>query len=115
MNDIEKSFYLEVRDAIRNFSQYTVDDMKGSKELEHSEVKKELEEIRKLNLSDHDLENLKKVIEDAIKGAVHSIFVTLDGGTALSDKGKALELIDRKTGKPLTEGALHENFMDIFD
>jgi hypothetical protein len=115
MNDLEKKFYLEVKDAIKHFAQYAIDDIKGAKDTELSAVKKELEEIRKLNLSDNDLKNLQKIVEDAIIGAVHSIFVSIDGGTALSDEGKALELTDKKTGEPLTTGALHENFMDVFD
>jgi hypothetical protein len=115
MNDLEKKFYLEVKDAIKHFAQYTIEDIKGSKDTEFSAVKKELEEIRKLNLSDSDLGNLQKIIEDVISGTVHSIFVSIDGGTAISDEGKALELIDKKAGNPITQGALHENFMDVFD
>ncbi len=115
MNETEKKFYLEVKDAIQNFAQYTIDEIKGKGEIDHSEVKKELQEISRLNLSDFDLKNLQRIIEDSITGAVHSIFVSIDGGTGLSSEGKALELIDLKTGKSVTEGALHENFMDVFD
>jgi hypothetical protein len=115
MNEVEKKFYEEVRDAIKRFAQYTIDEIKGADDVEYSEAKKEIEEIRKLNLSDKDLMNFQKIIEDSAKGAVHSIFVSIDGGTALSNNGKALEMIDRKTSKPLTEGALHENFLSVFE
>jgi len=115
--NIEKKFYLEVKDAIKKFSQYAIDGIKNKTDIEFSDVKLDYEKIRELNLSDKDLHSLQRIIEDSIIGTIHSIFVSIDGGTALSgEKGageKALELIDRQTGKPLTDGALHENFMDV--
>ena len=115
MEKLEKQFYEEIKSDIKDFSGYVIERIKKEKGTENSAVKEEYEKIQKLNLSDKDLESLKKIIEDAIIGAVHSLFVSIDGGTALSDEGKALDLIDRKTGKPVTEGALHENFMDVFN
>lgn len=115
MDETEKGFYEEVRSAIEHFAKSTIDDIKGSEEIKHSEIKTELEMFRKLSLSNEALENLRKIIIDSSIGAVHSIFVSIDGGTALSNQGKALELINRKTGDPLTRGALHENFMEVFD
>lgn len=115
MNKLEKQFYKEVKSDVYDFVNYVIERIKKEKSIEHSAVREEYEKIRNLNLSDEDLKSLQKIIEDAIIGAIHSLFVSIDGGTALSDEGKALDLIDRKTGKPLTEGALHENFMEIFD
>lgn len=115
MEQLEEKFYKEVKSDIYDLANYAIERIKEEKSIEHSAVKEDYEKIRKLNLSEDDLESLKKIVEDAIIGAVHSIFVSIDGGTALSDEGKALDLIDRKTGKPLTEGALHENFMEVFD
>lgn len=116
MNKTEKNFYLEVKADINHFSQYAIQDIRGERqEIKYSDIKESYEKIRKLNLSDDALKNLEEIIKDAITGAVHSIFVSIDGGTALSSEGKALDLIDRATGKPLTEGALHENFMEVLD
>mgnify|MGYP001564016802 CR=1 FL=1 len=92
MNETEKAFYAEVRSAVDTFTQEAVSRIKNVSGGE-----------------DHG--NLQKIIGEAIAGTLHSVFVSIDGGTALSDQGKALELIERKTGEPLTTGALHENFI----
>ena len=115
MNKVEKKFYNEVQSDIKDFARYTIEGVKNTRDIEFSEVKNEILALRELNLSNSNLEVIKKIIENAIQGAVHSIFVSIDGGTALSDNGKAIELIDLKTGKSITEGALHENFMDVLD
>ena len=115
MNELEKKFYREIQSHIHDFSRYIIEEIEGKRSVEHSQVRGEIDRIRQLHLSDENLLDLRKIIEDAIEGALHSTFVSIDGGTALSDDEKALELIDRKTGKPLTEGALHENFMTVLE
>jgi len=112
MNDLEKNFYKEVQANINDFAQYAIDNIRGEREgLELSDIKDDYNRICKLNLSETDLKSLEKIIKDAIMGAIHSTFVSIDGGTALSDKGKALDLVDYETGKSLADGALHESFM----
>jgi DNA replication initiation complex subunit (GINS family) len=115
MTELEKNFYREVQSNIRDFAKYSIEEIEGKKEIEYSQVQDEINRIRQIGLTKENLIDIRRVIEDAIEGAIHSIFVSIDGGTALSDNGKALELINRTTGKPLTEGALHENFMEVFD
>lgn len=115
MKELEKKFYKEVNEAIKNSTKFVVGGIKGFEDLEITDVKDAYLLLQQLNLNEAYIEAIGKIVEDSIIGAVHTIFVSIDGGTALSDEGKALELIDRKSGKPLTEGALHENFMDIMD
>ena len=67
------------------------------------------------NLSTDEVQAIKHLLGSVSQGVVHSLFVSIDGGTALSDEGKALELIDRKNGQPLTNGALHEDFIDFVE
>jgi hypothetical protein len=115
MSEIEKAFYLEVKEAIERFAEHSINEIKGIESIEHSSVKSEILRIRELKLSETDLKSFRMVIQDSIIGAVHSIFVSIDGGTAISSNGRALQLVDAKTGVPITSGALHENFMDVLD
>jgi hypothetical protein len=108
MSELEKAFYLEVKEAIERFAEHSINEIKGIESIEHSSVKSEILRIRELKLSETDLKSFRMVIQD-------SIFVSIDGGTAISSNGRALQLVDAKTGVPITSGALHENFMDVLD
>lgn len=113
MLDKEKDFYNEIYYTIRNLSSYPVRAIDGElPEYERTEDKKYLSHIEQLkNLNKEQKEALKKVLQHACVGVVHSLFVSVDGGTALSDNGKALDVVDFETQKSLTTGALHENFI----
>jgi hypothetical protein len=50
------------------------------------------------------------VLQEAVQGVVHSVLVSIDGGTALSDSGRKVWLTDA-TGSPIAEG-LHEYLFD---
>jgi hypothetical protein len=96
VTNIKEQFYSEIRENINDFVQYALESIKSNDQMK---------------LSHKQLSALETVVRDVIVGALHSTFVSIDGGTALSDDGKALDLIVRKTGQPLTDGALHEEFM----
>ena len=52
----------------------------------------------------------KKVVNELIKGTIHSILVMVDGGDDLADK-YTIDLVDQKTKESLKrDGALHEDF-----
>lgn len=53
------------------------------------------------------------VVKDAVRGVAHSLLVTLDGGTRLSDGGRLVWLTD-STGSPVGDG-LHEYLFDYLD
>lgn len=112
MNETERKFYKEVQESIIDSAVGAVLKIADATEGEYSDVKKAYEVLASLNLDEKSKQALQDVIRDSVETAVHSIFVSIDGGTALSDEGKALELVDLATGEPLTNGALHENFMD---
>jgi hypothetical protein len=69
--------------------------------------------LKSAKLSEEHLQALRILFKEGSVGVIHSLFVLIDGGTALASEGKALELIDFKTGLPLTEAALHENFIEV--
>jgi hypothetical protein len=54
----------------------------------------------------------EKVINEVIRGVIHSILVMIDGGDKLTDN-YTIDLIEHKTRKSLKEnGVLHEVFYD---
>lgn len=129
-NELEIKFYKEVTGDINSSADFAIDNIQGRKleglltsvqfEKKHQqgdEAERRLSAYRRigqLGLSEEQLKDLRTILKDAITSAVHSIFVTIDGGTALSTGGTALDLINVKTKESLTKGALHENFM-LFD
>jgi hypothetical protein len=54
-----------------------------------------------------------RVVREHMLGLVHSVLVTIDGGTALSDHGRLIQLTDMK-GTPIGEG-LHEFLFSASD
>lgn len=65
----------------------------------------------KLDSSDSK-ESYKKVIDEVIKGTIHSILVMIDGGDELADNIK-LDLVDENDGQSLKdECALNEEFFE---
>ncbi len=61
-------------------------------------------------LSKEDKQAYEKVLDEAIKGAIHSILVMLDGGDELTDKFN-VDLINADSKESLKEKiALHEEF-----
>lgn len=60
--------------------------------------------------SEEAKEAYKKVIDEVIKGTIHSILVMIDGGDELADKFK-IDLVSKQDSQSLREGgALHEEF-----
>lgn len=62
-------------------------------------------------LSESDIEDLRVVLDECFRGLLHSTLVTIDGGSDASTFGN-LQLIDAATGQTLTDGALHEDFVE---
>jgi len=112
---LELAFYAEVTEAIETFADGAIKNILKSENSTYEfldEKEKEIYDLfAELKLSNETLLSLKKIIEKASVGVVHSLFATIDGDTALSNDGKALEVVDAKTGVPITQGALHENFI----
>lgn len=114
MNDTEKKFYQETVKSIDRFTDILVNNIASGKvDPLTTESAAEYDILHKKEFSREELAALKKVLREKIIDVVHSLLVSIDGGTALSDSGKALELIDTKENQPLTTGALHENFMEL--
>jgi len=114
MEEVEKKFYLEIKSAVDDYAEKTVAAIEeASVNTSAFTYGEEIEKLRGLTLSEEQKTSLKLILKGVGLGVIHSLFVSIDGGTVLSNEEKALELVNRKTGKPLTEGALHENFFDV--
>lgn len=88
MSPVAENFFKEVESQINYWADICVKELKGKK-------------------------SSKKVVKDSMRGLIHSVLVSIDGGTALSDKGKALELINFRTRLPICDYALHEAFFKV--
>ena len=119
MEKLEMEFYKEIKyvidDSLELFEKTVSGEKTRYNDYLWTSAEKEYKLLQKSKLSKEQIKAIKEIMSDVCITIVHSLFVSIDGGTALSGEGKALELIDRKTGKPLTVGALHENFMEVFE
>ena len=77
-----------------------------------SDSQQAYERLQAKSFSAKDLEDLRAVLDECLRGLLHSTLVTIDGGTALSRYGGVV-LVDAATGEQLTTGALHEEFIEF--
>jgi hypothetical protein len=114
-NELEKAFYKDILDGVREFEQAyrlhvmdpTTDEPQPDRTLHDAFVL-----LNRLGLSERETDAVIYIARSLALGVIHSLLATIDGASEL---GKALELIDTKTGKPLTSAALHENFYFCMD
>lgn len=75
-----------------------------------SEHEEEYNLLQSLVIEEELKKAYSKVIDELLKGAIHSILVMFDGGDELTDKFN-IDIINGDTKKTLKEGiALHEEF-----
>lgn len=75
-----------------------------------SEYEDEYKLLQSLILGEDAKKAYSKVIDELVKGTIHSILVMLDGGDELTDKF-SIDIINADTKKSLKEdSALHEEF-----
>ncbi|GAC44347.1 hypothetical protein [Paenibacillus popilliae] len=88
----------------------TSESLDDKADLIWSEVEDEYEILQKKLTSQEEREAYQKVVDEVIKGVMHSILVMIDGGDELADK-ILLDLTERDTNKSLSkQTALHEEF-----
>ena len=90
--------------------QTSVEGLEPDTDLIWSDYEDEYAHLQKSLLSDADKQAYQKVLDEALKGAIHSILVMLDGGDELTDEFN-IDLINADSKKSLKEKiALHEEF-----
>lgn len=88
----------------------TSDSLDDNTDLIWSEVEDEYRTIQRALTSQEEKEAYQKVVDEVIKGVLHSILVMIDGGDELADK-LLLDLTERESSRSLSEQtALHEEF-----
>ena len=113
MNKLEQDFYNEINHTIEQFTKTVIHSISNkNSDLSFSNFEDEYKIIQNLNLNEKAISSLKNILNELSESLIHSVFVSIDGGSSLSDNGKALELIEYKTKKPLTELSLHEGFIE---
>lgn len=76
---------------------------------DYEEAYKKLQHVLK---NDEEKEAFESVLNELLKGVIHSTLVMIDGGDALADK-YTVDLVEEKNNKSLKiNGALHEEFYD---
>jgi len=114
IKEIGAKFYLEILATIDIFVESMINDISQKTDNQSElDLTEKVKVLQQKNLSELELAALKMMVKGKMTGVIHSLLVTIDGGTALSDSGQALELINRKTNQPLSAGALHENFIKM--
>lgn len=109
MKKLEEAF---LGDLARHIETWRDDVVKAVEDPASARWSEQGVSFRRLNaklFSGSELEDLRSVLSEALRGILHSTLASIDGATILSSTGN-LELVDAETKEPLTEGALHEDF-----
>lgn len=90
--------------------QTSLDSLKDGADLIWSDCEEEYKLLGKLLDSEENRLAYKKVLNEILKGAIHSILVMIDGGDALADRF-TIDLVVEQTQESLKKDtALHEEF-----
>lgn len=88
----------------------TREGLEDNTDLIWSEVEEAYKILQQKLSSQEGKEAYQNVVDEVIKGVIHSILVLIDGGDELAEK-LLLDLTERGTNKSLSaETALHEEF-----
>lgn len=88
----------------------SVEGLDSDTDLIWSDYEDEYVQLQGVLSNDEDKQAYEKVLDEAIKGAIHSILVMLDGGDELTDEFN-IDLINADSQESLKEKiALHEEF-----
>lgn len=88
----------------------SIESLNEDADLVWSDYEEEYNLLRSRLTSKEEKEVFRKIVDELIKGVIHSFLVTIDGGDNLSEKYN-LDLIDNNTKKSLKGNtALHEEF-----
>ncbi len=115
MNEELRDEYLdEVAATVRSVIEYAAG-MIGSDDLvrRYGDVWEPALRLRQALVTDENRADFVAVVADLASILAHSLLVTLDGGTALSDDGKKVFLTDQ-SGDEIAD-VLHERLFDHLD
>jgi len=110
--DMQKLLYENLKDIKDYWVKTSVEGITRNTDLIWSEVELQYKILRDKIASDEEKIAYEKIINEVIKGVIHSVLVMIDGGDKLADH-YLIDLIEQKTRKSIKEnGALHEAFYE---
>lgn len=90
----------------------SLDGLTPNADLIWSEVEEQYKILQNKIVTDNEKTAYEKILDEVIKGVIHSILVMIDGGDKLADK-YTVDLIEMETMESLKENVtLHEEFYD---
>ena len=108
----QEALYRRLNEIKDYWVQTSVDGLKADTDLIWTDYEDEYLHLQKILTSDESKKAYIKVLDETIKGAIHSILVMLDGGDELIDEVN-IDLINADTKVSLRKGiSLHEEFFN---
>jgi hypothetical protein len=109
----EKKQLFKQLKAIKDYWVKTsIESLDENADLIWSDYEEEYQILQNLLKNDEEREAYEKVLNELIKGSIHSILVMVDGGDDLADNYTVDLVIEKKNVSLKTNGALHEEFYD---
>lgn len=106
----QQIFFKRLKEIKDYWVKTSVKGLESDTDLIWSDYEDEYVQLQGVLSNDEDKQAYEKVLDEAIKGAIHSILVMLDGGDELTDEFN-IDLINADSRKSLKEKiALHEEF-----
>lgn len=109
MSKLEEAFFADLARHMGTWRDDFVKAVADPSSARWSEHEGSFRTIHGKSFSTGELEDLRAVVGEALRGILHSTLASIDGATILTETGR-LDLVDADTKEPLTEGALHEEF-----
>lgn len=108
----QQVLYKRLKEIKDNWVKASVKGLDSDTDLIWSDCEDKYIHLQDALSNDQDRQAFEKVLDEVIKGAIHSILVMLDGGDELTDEFN-IDLINADSQESLKEkSALHEEFFD---
>ena len=107
----QELFYKRLKTIKDYWVQSSVESLNKGADLIWSENEEDYVHLQDVLIAEKDKTAYKRILDETIKGAIHSILVMVDGGDELTDNF-SIDLVNADTNTSLKEGiALHEEFI----
>lgn len=108
--DKQQLFFEDLKDIKDYWVRTSLNGLNPNADLVWSDFEEQYKMLRNIIVNSDEKSAYEKILNEIIKGVIHSILVMIDGGDKLADK-YTVDLIEQKTKKSLKENiALHEEF-----
>ncbi|WP_291573882.1 histidine kinase [Clostridium sp. UBA4548] len=110
--DMQRLLFNNLKDIKDYWVKTSIEGLTINTDLIWSDVEEEYKILKDKIVSDDEKIAYEKILNEVIRGVIHSILVMIDGGDKLADN-YTIDLIEQKTRISLKKNdALHEKFID---